>query len=147
MKRMFPAASPTPAQTAAMSLRWFQSRSSSQQDGAGAGDLGGRAEAENLFAGLRVGERVGDSARGAGPSGVGDAFGERLSLGCPLEAAVLIEEPRVEMEDQVADDVEAEVAGFDDACVDRADRDLVGVVAAHRHRPGGEIEIVLDQRA
>ena len=70
-----------------------------EQDGAGAGDLGGRAEAENLFAGLRVGERVGDSARGAGPSGVGDAFGERLSHGCPLEAAVFVEEPRVEMED------------------------------------------------
>ena len=68
-----------------------------------------------------------------------------LSLGGAFEAAVLVEEPGVEVEDQVADDVEAKVAGLDHAGVDRADRDLVGVVAAHRHGPGGEIEVVVDQ--
>ena len=79
--------------------------------------------------------------------GVRDAVLERLSLGGALEAAVLVEEPRVEMEDPVADDVEAEVAGLDHAGVDRPDRDLVGVVAAHRHRPARELEVVVDQRA
>ena len=38
---------------------------------------------------------------------------------------MLVEEPRVEVEDAFADDVEAEVAGLDHAGVDRADGDLV----------------------
>ena len=64
---------------------------------------------------------------------VGEPFLERLPFGGTLEAAVLVEELRVEVEDAVADEMEAEVAGLDHAGVDRPDRDLVGVVAAHRH--------------
>ena len=60
---------------------------------------------------------------------------------------MLVEETRVEVEDPVADDVEAEVAGLDHAGVDRPDGDLVRVVAAHRHRPVGELEVVVDERA
>ena len=55
---------------------------------------------------------------------------ERASLGGALEAAVLVEEACVEVEDSVADDVEAEVPGLDHAGMDRSDGDLVGVVAA-----------------
>ena len=49
------------------------------------------------------------------------------------------------MEDPVADDVEAEVAGLDYAGVDRADRDLVGVVAAHGDGPVRKVEVVVDE--
>ena len=59
---------------------------------------------------------------------------------------MLVEEPRVEVEDAVADDVEAEVARLDHARVDRPDRDLVGVVAAHGHRPAVERGFVVDER-
>ena len=58
---------------------------------------------------------------------------------------MLVEEARVEVEDPLADDVEAEVAGLDDAGVDRADRDLIDVLAAYGHRPVGEHRIVLDE--
>ena len=38
---------------------------------------------------------------------------------------MLVEQPHVEMQDPVADDVESEMARFDDAGVDRPDGDLV----------------------
>ena len=72
---------------------------------------------------------------------------ERRALGGALEPAVLVEEPGVEVEDPVADDVEAEVAGLDHAGVDRPDRDLVRVVAAHAARSSGRaVEVVVDER-
>ena len=116
-----------------------------EEDRAGARDVRGRPQPENLLAGVCVGNGVGDRAGGARPRGVRDPFGEGVALGGAFEAAVLVEEPDVEMQDQVADDVEAKVAGLDHAGVDRAYRDLVGVVAAHRNGPGGEIEVVVDQ--
>ena len=60
---------------------------------------------------------------------------------------MLVEEARVEVEDAVADDVEAEVARLDHAGVDRADRDLVGVVAVHGHGPALESQVVVGERA
>ena len=57
-KRWFPAARPTPAQMAAMSLRWFQSRSSSSSSVRARRELGGRPQAENLLRGVRVGDAV-----------------------------------------------------------------------------------------
>ena len=50
---------------------------------------------------------------------------------------MLVEEPRVECEDPVADDVEAEVPGLDHAGVDRPDGDLVDAVAADRASSSG----------
>ena len=70
--------------------------------------------------------------RPAAPSASVQPFGR------PFEAAVLVEEPGVDVEDQVADDVEPEVARLDHAGVDRADGDLVRVGAAHRRREPGE---------
>ena len=60
---------------------------------------------------------------------------------------MLVEEAHVEVQDAIADDVEAEVPRFDHARVDRADRDLVGVGSGDRHRPAREVGRVLDQRA
>ena len=48
---------------------------------------------------------------------------------------MFVEEPRVEMQDPLADDVEAEVTGLDHARVDRTDGDLIGVAAANRDGP------------
>ena len=59
---------------------------------------------------------------------------------------MLVEEPHVDVEDPVADDAEAEVAGLDHAGVDRPDRDVVRVVAAHADRPAVEREVVVDER-
>ena len=93
-------------------------------------------EPERLLAGVRVGDAVRDGAGGAGAlRRTRSPSVERAPFGGALEAAVLVEEPRVEVEDPVADDVEAEVARLDHAGVDRPDRDLVGVVAAHGHGP------------
>ena len=59
---------------------------------------------------------------------------------------MLVEEAQVEVQDPLADDVEAEVAGLDDAGVDRADRDLMGVVADDGHGPGRQVVGVVEQR-
>ena len=137
-KWLFPAARPVPAQTAAMSLRWFQVRSSSSSTVRARGELRGWGEPECVFAGVGVGDAVCDGAGGAGARDERGALFECLSFGGAFEPAVLVEQLRVELEDLVADDVEAEVAGLDHAGMDRPDRDLVGIVAADRHRPGGE---------
>ena len=68
------------------------------------------------------------------------------ALGGPLEAAVLVEEAGVEVEDPVAHDVEAEVPRLDHARVDRPDRDLVGVHSRDRHGPAAEVGVVVDER-
>ncbi len=59
---------------------------------------------------------------------------------------MLVEELRVEVEDEVADDVEAEMARFDHAGVDRTDGDLVGTLSAAWHCPCGEARFVVDER-
>ena len=106
-----------------------------EQDRAGAGQLRRRHEAERLLAGVRVGDAVRDGAGRARARDEGRSLLERLPLGRPLEPSVLVEEARVEVEDPVADDMEAEVPGLDHARVDRADRDLVRVVSLDRNRP------------
>ena len=63
-----------------------------------------------------------------------------------FEAAVFVEQPRVEVQYPIADDVESEVPGLDDAGVDRSDRHLVRVVPAHRHGPRFERRRVVEQR-
>ena len=60
---------------------------------------------------------------------------------------MLVEESCVEVEDAVADDMEAEVTRLDHAGMDWPDRDLIGVVPVHGHRPRTEIEVVVDERA
>ena len=117
-----------------------------QQERACSGELGGRFEAEALLARMGVREAVRHRAPGAGAADVASAVGERAALGRALEPAVLVEETRVEVEDPVPDDVEAEVAGLDHAGVDRPDRHLVRVLAAHGNHPVGEHEVVVDQR-
>ena len=52
--RLLPAARPTPAQTAAMSFRWLQIRSSSSRIVRARASSGGRREAERLLARVRV---------------------------------------------------------------------------------------------
>ena len=59
--------SPMPAQTAAMSLRWLQSRSSSSRSVRARASVGGGLEAAQPLDGLRVGDGVGDRAGRAGP--------------------------------------------------------------------------------
>ena len=72
---------------------------------------------------------------------------EARALGRTLEATVLVEEPRVEVEDLLAHEVEAEVPRLDHAGVDRPHRHLVRIAALHRHRPARDVEVVLDEWA
>ena len=58
---------------------------------------------------------------------------------------MLVEELCVEVEDAIADEMEAKVARLDDAGVDRSDSELVGVVAADGH-PAFERWVVVDER-
>ena len=59
--------------------------------------------------------------------------GARRSGGCALgqllDPAVGVEEPRLQVQDRLADGREAEVARLDDPGVDRPDRDLDDLVA------------------
>ena len=105
-----------------------------EQDRAGAGELGGRlaGRAPPRRRGRRRRRSRPRRRRRRAPTNAHAAV-ERRALGGPLEPAVLVEEAGVEVQDAVADDVEAEVAGLDHARVDRPDRDLVGVV---RRAPG-----------
>ena len=99
-----------------------------EQDRPCAGELRGRFEPESRLACVGVGEAVRDRAGRAGAADVAGTVREGAPLGGGLEAAVLVEEAGVEVENPFADDVEAEVARLDDASVDRADRDLVEVL-------------------
>ncbi len=117
-----------------------------EQDRADAAELCRRHQPERMLAGARVGDAVRHCAGGAGAHREGESFVELLAFGGALEAAVLVEEARVEVEDPVADDVEAEVARLDHAGVDRPDRDLIRIGASDRNRPPRELEIVLDER-
>ena len=51
------------------------------------------------------------------------------------------------MQDALADDMDAEVAGFDDPGVDRPDGDLECIVPTHRHCPAVEPQVVVDERS
>ena len=106
----------------------------------------GREQPERSLAGLGVGDRVGDRAGPAGTLGVGDAGGQLLALRGPLEATVLVEELGIELEDPLADHVEAEVARLDDAGVDRPHGHLVHPPPLDRHGPARRLLAVLDQR-
>ncbi len=118
-----------------------------EQDRPRPGHLGRRLLPEQLLAGLRIRDGVRHPARRAGTGDGADAVRERESLACPLDSSVLVEEPRVDVQDPVADDVEAEVARLDHARVDRADGDLVRVVAADGRREAIEGHVVVDERA
>ncbi len=61
--------------------------------------------------------------------GVVDRTRRRPAAQGLLDAAVLVAERDLEVEDLLAVALEAEVSGLDDAGVDRADRDLVDLVA------------------
>ena len=57
---------------------------------------------------------------------------------------MLVEEADVEVEDPIADDVEAEVTRLDHARVDGSHRDLVRIVSPHRDRPAPGVGVVID---
>src|SRR5439155_8803598 len=108
-------------------------------------ELGCRDETERFLARLRVGNTVRDRAGGARAGGERDSLVEGRSLRRSFQTAVLVEEACVDMEDAVADDVKAEVTGFDYAGVDRSDRDLVRVMPPDRHGPALEPGVVVDE--
>ena len=70
---------------------------------------------------------------------------QRPAGGRRLESAALVEQLHVEVQDPLADDVEAEVPGLDHAGMNRPDGDLVGVVTGDRNGPGIERRAVIDQ--
>ena len=78
-----------------------------------------------LLDGEAVGEVVADRAVAGDPLGELDAGVDVASLEEPLDAAVSEPQPRLHLEDRLADDREAEVPRLDEPRVDRPDRDLV----------------------
>ena len=118
-----------------------------EQDRACASEVGRRPDSECLLARVRVRDAVRDRARRARAHGVREAVLERVPLGGPLQPAMLVEQPGVDVEDAIAHDVEAEVPRLDDARMDRPDRYLIGVAAVNGDCPMVEREIVVDQRA
>ena len=118
-----------------------------EQDRSDPSELGRGCDPEQFLAGVAVGDRIRDGAARTGPRDERQAVGEGQALRHPLDAAVLVEEPRIDVENQVADDVEAKVARLDHAGVDRADGDLVRIGTAYRRREPGERRVVVDERA
>ena len=116
-----------------------------EQDRARACHSCARDKAERRLARLRIRDAVGDRAGGTGTLGVGDPVAELGSLGGPLEPAVLVEQPSVEVQDAIAHEVEAEVPGLDHAGMDGADRNLVRIVTADRHGPARNVRLVVDE--
>jgi hypothetical protein len=96
---------------------------------------------------VRVGDRVGDRAGAAGALGEGETLGELPPLGGALQSAVLVEEARVEVEDALADHVEAEVPGLDHAGMNRANGYLVDPLPLDRNGPARGVRRVGDERA
>ena len=117
-----------------------------EEDRASPSDLTSGVKPANLLDGMGVGDSVRDGAGSACSRDEPGAVVERRALCSSFEAAVLVEQARVEMEDLLADEVEAEVPGLDDPCVDRPDRHLVRVVSSHCDRPAREVEVVVDER-
>ncbi len=104
-----------------------------EQDARQAGrgrDLG----AGQAFDRLAERRRVADRADAAGALDDRQGFAEGSAFNQPLDAAMRVEEPGVEMEHRLAHRREAEVAGLDDAGVDRADGQLVDAVAVGHER-------------
>src|SRR5438876_3867889 len=103
-----------------------------EQDRAHARELAAGSKTERVLTREGARDAVRNGAGGAGARRVGDPIGEGVSFGRAFETAVLVEQPRVEVQDALANDVEPEVAGLDDPGMDRPDGDLVGVAAADR---------------
>ena len=145
-KRFVPAASPTPAQIAPMSLSVFQTRSSSSRivRARASSGVGERPRASSHACAYATAFVTQQPAQARATTGRASASGK--PLGRPFEPAVLVEQARVDVEDQVADDVEAEVARLDHAGVDRSDRDLVRVGPAHGRRESVDRAVVVDER-
>ncbi|WP_235096239.1 hypothetical protein [Streptomyces sp. A1-5] len=100
-----------------------------QEEGAGA--LGGLGDVGTggFFDGEAVGEGVADGGVATDAFGKGEAVLDGAAFEEFLDAFVDEPEAGFEAEDGLADDGEAEVAGFDESGVDGADRDLVDAVA------------------
>ena len=73
---------------------------------------------------LRVSDRMRERARAAEPFGEEEHSLDRRPLRRLLDPAVRVEEARFEVEDQLPDTTEAEVAWLDDPRVDGTDRHL-----------------------
>ncbi len=116
-----------------------------EEQGAGAAKGRARPQAGGLLGGLRAGHAVGHRAGAAGVAQHVDELREGAPLGQALEVAVLVEEAGVEMDDALADRVEAEMARLDDARVDGADGDLVDVVSRHGRGPRVETARVVHE--
>src|SRR5665213_1787114 len=115
-----------------------------EQDRARACELVRRLESERILTCVRVRDAVCDGAGRARTRRECEALLERTSLGCALEASVLVKEARIDVQDAVAHNMEAEVPGLDHAGMDRPDRDLVGVVAVYGNGPAIERRIVIE---
>ena len=85
---------------------------------------------------LAVGRRVADRRVARQRSHVKDRARSRAADQRALDAAMLVAERDFEVEDLLAVALEPEMAGLDDARVDRADRDLMDLLAADLEKFG-----------
>jgi hypothetical protein len=97
----------------------------------------GHGDAQGVLHGEAVREGVTSRGVTADPFGEMGRAGGLEPLEQLLDPAVGEPEPGLELEDALPDDGEAEVAGLDDAGVDRADRDLIDPVAFDRQEGEG----------
>ena len=86
---------------------------------------------EGVFDGEAVGKVVADGGVAADALGQGHAVGGVAAFEQLLDSFVDEPEARLHREDRLADDGEAEVPRFDEAGVDRTDRDLVDARSLH----------------
>jgi hypothetical protein len=112
-----------------------------EQDRALAGGLGGYRPPGGVLDGEAVGEGVPDGGVAADALGQWQAGGGGTAFEEFLNAFVDEPQAGLEFEDGLADDGEAEVAGFDKAGVHRADRDLVDAGSFHGQEREGALGV------
>ena len=96
-----------------------------QEKRAGVRQPGGRPEPVSGLDRLRVREAVRDMVGCAGAPDKADRLPGVDSFGRLLQTAMFVEEPQVEVQNALADEVEAKVTAFDYAGVNRADSNVV----------------------
>ena len=109
-KRWFPAARPAPGADRGDVVEVTPEPFELEQERASAGDLCCWPQAVDLLCGARVGDAVGDGTGAARSRGVIDCVAEWLADGGALEAAVLVEESDVQVQNAIAHHVQPEVA-------------------------------------
>ena len=120
----------------ATSPRWLAIRSSSAMTARSASARGGASDFERGLGGPCEGDRMGDGGVARETRGEARRHARRLAAHQRQLALMRVAEPRLQPDHRLAVRGEAEMPRLDDSGMDRADRDLMQVLALRRQEFG-----------